>query len=228
MLALHSMAHFRHLSKSAIAYLAVPLIQSALDAVRLKKLQNLRKNPENADSALSALSEAQTVEELAEELGISRRILFLAQEVRKAFENKKPYTFNVFGGAKDGENPTMTLKEWFEPKLLQAFVGGEHEQHRPMGLGGIKAGITAVIEGDPNKFNPKNKPQQMDFFTEMFTRDAQKFIKLPEAKRQAAIQAVEQIAAELPPDECEQLAATYKQMAKIYADAAKVRPARDN
>lgn len=220
MLLIHSLAHVRHLSKSAIAYLAVPHLQPALDAARMAKLEKLRKGQEIP--VVSAEDDGdKTVEDLAEELGIGRNLIFLAREVRRSFEDKTPYTFNIVGGPKDGSSATMTLKEWFEPRLLQPFVGGEHEQNRPMGLGGIKAGITAVIEGDPSKFNPKGKPQQMDFFTEMFTRDARKFIKLPEAKRQKAFDAVEQLAAETPPEECEQLAATYKQMAKIYTDAAK-------
>ena len=151
----------RHLSKSAIAYLAVPHLQPALDAARLKRLENLRKGQETPESALSADSGAVTSFELAEELKIGCRTLEMAIEVRKAFEDKKTYTFNVRGGKKDGASVECTFKAWYEPKLLQAFIGGEHEDHRPVGLGGILSGIEAK-KLDPSDCNPKKNTGQME------------------------------------------------------------------
>lgn len=224
LLLLNSLAHHRHLSKSAIAYLAVPHLQPALDAARLKKLENLRKGQEISERTLSGLSgndsSAQTKEELAVELGISRTLLNLAIEVRKSFEDKKPYTFNIVGGSKDGSSATMTLKEWFEPKLLQPFVGGEHEQNRPMGLGGIKAGITAVIEGDPSKFSGK-KAQQMEFFIGAFTKDYSNWHKLSTTAKNEALEAITKKAERMTAEQCEANAAALRDAAEVYADAAK-------
>ena len=217
MLRIHSLAHVRHLSKSAIAYLAVPDLQPALDASRQRRLENLRKTPDILDSNSVAVGE-QTLEELAAELGISKYLLTMAAQVRKAFEDKKLYTFNVQGGAKDGDCVEMTLKDWFEPRILQAYVGGEHEQNRPMGLGGILAGITAVREGDKSKFAPK--PKQGDFFADLFTTDLQKFNKLSDSRRAAALAAVHQAAEELPPEECDKAADTMFEMGRIYREAA--------
>ena len=217
MLRTHSLAHVRHLSKSAIAYLAVPDLQPALDAARLRQLENLRKSPDIAEGN-SVAFEAKTVEDLAEELGVSRYLLRMAIQVRKAFEDKKQYTFNVQGGAKDGSVMECTLKDWFEPRLVQAYVGGEHEQNRPMGLGGILAGITAVREGDKSKFAPK--PKQTDFFGDLFTRDVRKFNALTDSRRSAALAVIQKSAAELPPEECDKAADTMFEMGRIYRDAA--------
>lgn len=218
MLRIHSLAHVRHLSKSAIAYLAIPDLQPALDAARAHQLENLRKSPENAE-AYSVGFEAKTLHELARELGISDYMLDMAIKVRKEFEDKKTYTFNVAGGAKDGACVESTLKDWYEPKILQAYVGGEHEQNRPMGLGGILAGITAVREGDKSKFAPK--PKQGDFFADLFTDHIHKFNGLTEAKRAAALAVISKEAEELPAEECLAAAATLEAMAKVYKVAAK-------
>jgi len=215
---IRDLAHRRHLSKSAIAYLAVPNLQPALDAARMRQLENLRKSPENAE-APSVGFEAKTLHELARELGISDHMLDLAIKVRKEFEDKKTYTFNVAGGDKDGACVESTLKDWYEPKILQAYVGGEHEQNRPMGLGGILAGITAVREGDKSKFAPK--PKQGDFFADLFTDHIHKFNGLTEAKRAAALAVISKEAEELPAEECLAAAATLEAMAKVYKVAAK-------
>jgi len=155
---LRDLACRRHWSKSAIAYLAVPHLQPALDAARLRKLEKLRKNPEKSVGA-SSTYEARTYQELAAELGISEDMLKRAINVHKAFEDPNKYAIHIEGGASDGDTEHWTLREWFEPKLLKPFVGGEHENNRPMGLGGILAGITAVKAGDPGKFNPKARGQ---------------------------------------------------------------------
>jgi len=217
LLIIHSLAHRRHLSKSAIAYLAYPHLQPAFEIARANKLAKLAKNPENAVVA-SADYGAKTVEDLGKELGIERSMLFEAKKVHELFADKKVYTFNVRGGATDGDNVEMTLRAWFEPKLLQAFVGGEHEQNRPLGLGGIIAGITAVKEGDKSKFAPKMS--QGDFFADLFTRDLQKFNKLTDSRRSAALAVIEKSAAELPPEECDAAADTMFEMGRIYRDAA--------
>ena len=218
MVRIHSLAHVRHLSKSAIAYLAVPDLQPALEAARAHKLEMLRKGQE-IPVGKSVADGTQTLEDLATELGISKYMLTMAVQVRKAFEDKKTYTFNVAGGAKDGACVESTLKDWYEPKILQAYVGGEHEQNRPMGLGGILAGITAVREGDKSKFAPK--PKQGDFFGDLFADHIHKLNGLTEAKRAAALAVIQTNAQELPAEECLAAAATLKSMAKIYESAAK-------
>ena len=159
MLIIHSLAHVRHLSKSAIAYLAVPQLQPALDAAKQRRLENLRKGQQNPESALSADSGPVTMVELAEELQIGCRMLEMAIAVRKEFESKKVYTFSAPGTAEDGTE--ATFKDWYEPKLLRSFVGGEHENRRPVGLGGILAGIESK-KLDPAACTPKKGGEQME------------------------------------------------------------------
>jgi len=97
-------------------------------------------------------------------MGLGRNLLFEARKVHEAFRDKKEYTFQITGGPEDGSTRECTLRDYYEPKLLQAFVGGEHEQNRPIGLGGIMAGIASVREGNKDKFSPK-KNSQLDLFT---------------------------------------------------------------
>ena len=157
LVAVHSLLHRRHLTKSALAYLAAPLLEVAFKAARQKRLKNLA----NHDSALSALSTEplKTVDEMAEEFGLSRRFLFEAKEVHKRFEDPRKYRFNMVGGSRDGEMVEMTLKEWFEPRILRSPIGGEHEQNRPLGLGAVIAGIASVKENKREMFDPRSCDQ---------------------------------------------------------------------
>jgi hypothetical protein len=172
MLIIHSLAHRRHLSKSAIAYLAVPHLEPAFEHARQRKLKQIKEN-----SVVSSDTTEATVEDMANALGIGRNLLFEAQRVHQVFADKKVYTFNVRGGAADGEIVECTLKAWFEPKLLQPFVGGEHESNRPLGLGGILAGIASVKEGNRGKFDPK-AASQLDLFNRGFDQFIGRALKL--------------------------------------------------
>lgn len=178
MIIIHSLAHRRHLSKSAIAYLAYPHLQPAFEYARQRQLKQVRDG-----GAVSGETTESTVEDLAAALGIGRNLLFEAQEVHRKFADKKIYTFNVRGGAKDGGVMECTLKQWFEPKLLQPFVGGEHELSRPIGLGGIIAGIKQVIAAseNPDQFNP-NKNTQLELFSRGLDQFIGRALKVPVAQ----------------------------------------------
>ena len=182
------LAHRRHLTKAAIAYLATPLMHQAFTIAREKRLKNLA----NLDSALSALSStkvpASTVDDLAEEMGICRRTLFDARKVHELFADKKVYSFNVQGGAQDGTVRECTLKDWFEPRILRAPIGGEHEQNRPLGLGSVKAGIASVREGNKEAFNPKSA-SQLELFDSGLNAFVGRAFKLPADKMRKQIAA---------------------------------------
>lgn len=187
LLIVKDLAHRRHFTKSAIAYLAAPLLNQAFAAAKEKRLKNLA----NLDSALSALSgaaEPKTVDDLAEELGICRRTLFEARKVNELFCDKKQYTFNVSGGAGDGEVAECTLKEWFEPRILRAPIGGEHEQNRPLGLGAVIAGIASVREDRREMFSPKNA-NQMELFDSGLNALVGRAIKISAGQMEERIEA---------------------------------------
>ena len=221
LLRIKRLAHYRHLSKSAIAYLAVPDLDDAFEIARAQKLEKLKKGQE-IPVVRSADDGALTVDDLAAELGIGRTALFAARQVRKAFENKKKYSFNVVGGHADGADLEMTLKEWFEPRILRAFVGGEHEQNRPMGLGGILAGITAVKEGNKDKFNPKAKGQLDLFETKVDILGGWKYwTKLTPQDRAKHFKNFEDQLEFIPDEQRDDLAKYFEQLAKKCWQAGK-------
>jgi hypothetical protein len=161
LLRLSRLAHYRHLSKSAIAYLVVPDLDEAFEIARAKMLKQIKDN--SGVHSVHSVHDLKTVDDLADELGIGRRLLFMAREVRKAFDDKKNYPRTIVGGKRDGEEAEMTLREWYEPRILRAFVGGEHETRRPMGLGGIMAGVKTDREGNKGSFS-STKNGQLDLF----------------------------------------------------------------
>ncbi len=201
MVRLHSLAHVRHLSKSAIAYLAVPDLEEAFDLARRKKLKQIKE-----DSVVSSGDDLKTVDDLADELGIGRNLLFEARKVRAAFEDKKKYPRTIVGGKQDGEETEMTLREWYEPRMLRSFVGGEHEQNRPMGLGGILAGIAA--DKKPREdFNPKGKGQLSLFESKLdFAGGWKYWTKLSNKDRTQHLKNFEDQLEFIPEDQRDQLA----------------------
>lgn len=218
LLIIHSLAHRRHLSKSAIAYLAVPLLGPAFEVARAVKLKQVVEN-----SVVQSVDYCpKTVEELAEELGISRALLFQAKQVHREFEIKTKYAVNVKGGAEDGAECLMTLREYFEPKILAPFTGGEHEDSRPIGLGALLAGIPSIKAGqtDPDKFNPKGN--QLDFFSKLVTGASRQLAAWNSHKRDAT-EVLRAQAGRLAPAECEGLADMYTAMAKIYRDQVRAK-----
>jgi hypothetical protein len=122
----------QHYTKGQIAYLATPLLEPLLDASRKRRAANVATRMsksgkgQNPDSALSALSSpslskfalAKTAEQLAEALGISRRLFFFAAAIHRDF------------AADPG------LRARFEPAILE-----QGEDGAAMGLGAVVAGI---------------------------------------------------------------------------------------
>jgi len=164
LLIIHSLAHRRQLTKSAIAYLACPHLEPAFEIARSNRLEKLQKG-QYSSVVHEETTAAKTMYELAESMGISRRILFDAANVHKEFEDTRKYPRTVMGGAQDGAEVELTLREWYEPRILRSPIGGEHEINRPMGLGGVIAGIAsdrlAVRKGGP----PKETDRQLELFT---------------------------------------------------------------
>jgi len=208
-------AHQRHLTKSAIAYLTAPLIDQAFTAAKHKRLENLANS--QCFPKVSSGDSHKTAEELATEIGIGRNLLFEARKVHELFADKKTYTFNQVGGAKDGSIVECTLREWFEPRILKAPIGGEHEQNRPLGLGGVIAGIASVKEGNKGKFDPKGA-NQLELFTNGLNALAGRALKLsPEAMRKSVRAWLDQAGEKFNDEQLEQL----EQLADVIKAEAK-------
>jgi hypothetical protein len=199
-----AIANHRHLSKSAIAYLAAPLMNEAFELAKAKQREKLNDS-RSALSALRGPDGAQTVEDLAEEISISRHLLFDARKVHELFKDKKTYPFNVRGGEEDGAVRECTLKEWFEPRILRAFAGGEHEDSRPVGLGAVIAGAASVKEANRGKFDPKSA-SQLELFDSGMAAFTGRALKLPVDKMRASVSAWFAAHAEkFEPEQIEQL-----------------------
>jgi hypothetical protein len=112
---LQSLLQRRHYTRGALAYLAFPLLADAFDEARRRRLENLKNT--NVSSKSTDGLRAKTVEDFAQMLGISRSLLFQAQQLHRRFES-------------DPE-----LRAEFEPAIL------EEEK----GLGGILAGTAGKL-----------------------------------------------------------------------------------
>ena len=219
------LAHRRHLTKSAIAYLAVPHLQPVFDAAHAQMLQKLAKTP----AILGVPSETpsvKTADELAEDLGIGRNLLFEARKVRTAFADRKKHSFLVSGGPKDGDIVECTLKDWFEPRILRAPIGGEHEVNRPIGLGAVIAGIAGL---ESTKDKPREDRPQLELFSrsviESATAQYKYWSQMGKTERQQAIAAAERKAAMLEGEQCEGLVEMYETLAGIYRKQSKLNEA---
>jgi hypothetical protein len=160
LIALSALIGRPHYTRSALAYLAVPLLKPAFDAARTARVENL-KNAEKS-SIVHSVHYRQTADEFAEALGICRRLLFSARQVRAEFEkDRKRYQFTLEGGPDDGREVALTLQEYFEPRILRQPIGGEHESHRPLGLGAVIAGIASIRK---TKGGPKANATQLLLF----------------------------------------------------------------
>ena len=209
------LAHRRHLTKSGIAYLSAGLIEQAFTASKHKRLENLANS--QCFPKVSAETPFKTAEDLATEIGIGRNLLFEARKVHELFADKRTYTFNVVGGSRDGSVVECTLREWFEPRILMAPIGGEHEQNRPLGLGGVIAGTASVKQGDKGKFNPKDA-NQLELFTSGLNALAGRALKLsPDAMRKSVRAWLDEAGEKFDDQQLEQL----EQLADVIKAEAK-------
>lgn len=159
-IALNAIVHRAHFTKSALAYLAVPLLKPAFEAGRSARLECLKKGQ---NPVVRSADYGKTWEELAETIGVSRMMLGAAQQVHAEFEkDKKKYPFAIEGGANDGAIVHKTLREHFEPKILRHQQGDEHEGTRPIGLGGVMKAIGSIRS---TKGAAKVNASQLDLFT---------------------------------------------------------------
>jgi len=194
-----ALVHRRHHTKSALAYLVWPMLKTALEESRFRRHENIKKGQCFPDSALSALSG--NAEELAEHYGIARHFIFDAKKVHELFAKDHAY------------------KAQMEPRLLAEPIGGEHEQHRPVGLG-------AVIAGYAGKRNEDGiaKKGQLELFTGGFETLFKRFMYWTGFDPSARRKALEKIRADmdkLPPEQCDDLADMLRTIAKEASQRGK-------
>jgi|ERR1017187_5192422 hypothetical protein len=231
LLRIHSLCHVRHLSKGAQIYLCVDdalemIEQSKRDVIAWHKSQR----PEGAGSVRpegGRAPEVLTQDEICEMFKWAKRMFERAIEVKKIFQDGRKYSWNVTGGAADGEVFEGTAREWFLPKLVQAFTGGEHEDARPIGLGGIIAGYeTKRKNPDPDKFNPRHA-DQLELFVGAFGSKAVRQFRAWNAmsadKKRVAREQIEAEAEKMRPQDAEAAAVMFAEIARIYKDAGRAK-----
>lgn len=156
----NSLLQRRHHTKSQLAYLTYPLMKDAFDEAHRRMLENLKKG-NNSRSTLSGLR-AKTVEDLADQIGISRALFFQAKEVHQVFgKDQAKYEFQT----DDGPIEKLTLKEFFERRILDA--------EKPAGLGAVLAGIAGM---KATKGKAKHNPEQLDLFEGAFDVLSKRFV----------------------------------------------------
>ena len=211
-IALNALVHRAHLTKSALAYLAVPLLKPAFEAARAVRVENL-KNGRNSPIAHS-VRYAQNLDELAAAIGVCPRLLDAAKKVWAEFEkDRKQYQFEVEGGAEDGQPVLQTLREHFEPKLLRQQVDSEHADNRPIGLGGVLKAIPSIRKYE-KLGGVKPASDQLDLFVGGLTNRFRYWSDLGPAQKVHAREAMRDWLAAMPDDAREELIAVAKELRK--------------
>ena len=223
LLIIHSLAHVRHLSKSAIAYLAEPQLQEAIKIAVLHYRQNLAKG-QHFPSPLQAETGIPTIEQMALDLGISEDTLRRAREVRSLFKaHPQKRDFIVEGGEQDGNVVSCTFQEWYEPKILRAFAGGEHESSRPLGLGAVIAAIQGnLATKDKGRIETRG---EMELFDRSFIKASGNHYKywhsMNSTSREYALAKLAAKAEAMKPEDRDGAAEFYREVAKVYAGASR-------
>ena len=222
-LIIHSLVHRRHLSKSALAYLAEPRLQNAIKTAVHNYRQNLAKG-QQIPVGSQELTGAPTIAQLAESLGLSESTLDRAREVRGLFKaHSKSMDFVVEGGPEDGSVVSCTLQAWFEPKILKAYAGGEHEGSRPLGLGAVISAIQGILATKDNKRIETRG--QMELFERHFIKGSGNHYKywhsMSATSRREALEKLAARAETMKPEDCMGAAEFYREIAKVYAGACR-------
>lgn len=187
----NALAHRRHLTKSAIAYLLFPLVERLLDEARHRALEMLKKGNDFPSGAPCRTGNSR--EDICHRLGVGDTLLKEARRVHELF-------------AKD-----PSFKAQMEPRILAEPIGGEHEQHRPVGLGSVIAGYAGRNE------NGIEKKGQLELFTGGFGTFVKRFLYwtgFDPAARRAALQQMRKDLDALPPEQQEELAELFRTIAR--------------
>lgn len=126
----------RHLTKSARAYIAVPMMAMTKEERLAKIRQNLSQVVDTAQSALSAhRGNGLSLEDIATSIDVGRRYVYMAEEVHKL----------------------LAVHSEFRPMVEKSlFCEGA-------GLGGIKAGLESRIDAKKRGEHGGKRREQLEF-----------------------------------------------------------------
>lgn len=166
---LHSLCVRRHLTKSALAYLGYPLMEPALAESRRRRTENLRNHVNPSKPRSYPQGTFGSAGDLAEHLGVGRKLFFEACEIHKKF----------------AQHPKLR-SEW-EPKILS----GE------MGLGQVQQAISGKIAANEGKTTPKGDANQL--MLALFDTAKVRFDRWEKLERSQRDKAVEKFETEFLP-----------------------------
>jgi hypothetical protein len=128
---LHGLVARTHYTKSAIAYLAFPHLEKALAESKARQYENLRRGTKRRPGE-TPLTEAKTAEELAEQLGISRRLFFSARNVHGHFakspELREKFERLILHGEPNADD-IDTRRPYSLARVIQGIAGWESAQN---------------------------------------------------------------------------------------------------
>ena len=177
----------RHLTKGAKIYLALPLVEDFILASERRRLGNLKQGVKTLEKALifpkpTQYASGKGLDGLAERFGCSPALLDQAIRVRKIFAIPHKFEFQDGG--------TRTLKEHFEPQLLDA--------ESPMGLGEVLKGCGWFVDEDGNikkQAGPGERNSYLHYFESAWTNFSKQFNRWEKLKTSERARAVEIVAA---------------------------------
>lgn len=209
-----------HTTKAVQAYLCQPIIAPALEQARARRAAMM-------DAGLKKkLPPVETVEDLAERLGISETYLKQADRIHQAFANETRFDFNnppaaaaslIFdtpeeiaefkttpGGRK---KRSMTLRQYFEPRIL--------DDENPMPLAQVLTGIGYFLNGAPEKSAGKapKRNSHLHVFTSswsLLSKSAPRWDKLDADDQAIAMNAVDKAFKKVPTVMLDMMAETAK------------------
>ena len=181
--ALDTLFHRRHLTKSQRAYLGYPMIEAAWEESKRRRIENMRKGQQLPDPALNAGS-GKTSADLAAILGVSQRLLEMARKLHKIY----------------AENPEY--RDQTEVMLLADTDGGEQADKRPMSLHGAIAGFAGKVAPQDHR-NEDNR--QMLLFEDGLSTLRKRLsywdmVRQNPTKRSEATREIETIVEQMPDD----------------------------
>ena len=189
---LGSLVHRRHFRKSALAYLAFPLLQPALAEAQKRHLAALKQGK---SSVVPSGHYGKTVEEIAHSCGFSRRVFYRAKQVHELFARESAY------------------KEQMEPLLLTDDVKVQ------VGLQGVLAGWTGQQNAGQHRRISDQLDLFGDVFGKLRYHFARTWVSLDADRRQALAPQVRDTVAEMPPEIREMFAREIRAAEKAAREA---------
>ena len=187
-LILTALCGYRHLSKSALAYLAFPLMEAGRESRLARRTSNLKAGAKSRASRTVTFGE--TVDDIAERMGFGRNHYYQGRQVHALFAQQPAY------------------KAQMEPLLLS---GDEREQ---VSLQGVLAGWTGKL----NEGQPRRQSDQLDLFGKAFDALRYHFTRTwgsMDADRRAALAPeIRETVADMPPEVRDLFAKAIKEASK--------------